>query len=53
MRYFQGLPGTQLSSDGKTCKEIDLCEELNGGCSHDCHTSYGQVFSGTHIFQGS
>ena len=41
----QGLPGTRLSPDGKTCKEIDLCEENNGGCSHDCQTSYGQVIN--------
>ena len=40
---FKGLPGTILSADGKSCEEIDLCKENNGGCSHDCHTSYGQV----------
>ena len=39
-----GLPGTILSADGKSCEEIDLCKENNGGCSHDCHTSYGQSF---------
>ena len=39
----EGLPGTRLASDQKTCEEIDLCEQNNGGCSHDCHTSYGQV----------
>ena len=38
----EGLPGTRLASDQKTCEEIDLCEQNNGGCSHDCHTSYGQ-----------
>ena len=41
----EGLPGTRLASDQKTCEEIDLCEQNNGGCSHDCHTSYGQVSS--------
>ena len=41
--FFKGLPGTILSADGNSCEEIDLCKENNGGCSHDCHTSYGQV----------
>ena len=41
----EGLPGTRLASDQKSCEEIDLCEQNNGGCSHDCHTSYGQVSS--------
>ena len=41
--FLKGLPGTILSADGNSCEEIDLCKENNGGCSHDCHTSYGQV----------
>ena len=40
----EGLPGTVLAADGKSCEEIDICKENNGGCSHECLTSYGQSF---------
>lgn len=33
-----------LADDGLTCKELDLCLDGNGGCSHGCYTSYGQSF---------
>ena len=38
------MAGTVLSEDGLSCSEVDLCLDNNGGCSHDCYTSYGQSF---------
>ena len=38
------IPGTTLDTDGNNCVEIDLCQENNGNCSHECLTSYGQSF---------
>ena len=40
----ENIPGTKLDADDRNCVEIDLCEDNNGGCSHDCLTSYGQSF---------
>ena len=40
----ENIPGTKLDTDDRNCVEIDLCEENNGGCSHECLTSYGQSF---------
>ena len=38
-----GRPGTRLSSDRHSCEEIDMCEQDNGGCSHTCTSTHGQV----------
>ena len=38
-----GRPGTRLAEDRHSCEEIDMCEENNGGCSHTCTSSHGQV----------
>ncbi|KAG5677773.1 hypothetical protein PVAND_007504 [Polypedilum vanderplanki] len=40
----ENLKNTQLSKDGHSCEEIDLCSVDNGGCSHTCHSSIGQTF---------
>ena len=40
----ENIPGTKLDTDDRNCVEIDLCEENNGDCSHECLTSYGQSF---------
>ncbi|KAL7052811.1 hypothetical protein ACKWTF_005022 [Chironomus riparius] len=40
----ENLKGTQLSKDGHSCEEIDLCTISNGGCSHTCHSTIGQAF---------
>ena len=38
----ENLKGTQLSQDGHSCEEIDLCSINNGGCSHTCHSTIGK-----------
>ncbi|TRY63359.1 hypothetical protein TCAL_10815 [Tigriopus californicus] len=41
----EGLPGTVLSEeDQHTCQDMNGCKKNNGGCSHECIHSYGQVF---------
>eukprot|EP00095_Tigriopus_kingsejongensis_P010187 maker-scaffold105_size367834-snap-gene-2.37 protein:Tk10187 transcript:maker-scaffold105_size367834-snap-gene-2.37-mRNA-1 annotation:"hypothetical protein DAPPUDRAFT_303147" len=40
----EGLPGTELQEDGHKCSGVDLCADNNGGCSHECYTTYGQSF---------
>ncbi|XP_070501322.1 uncharacterized protein [Chironomus tepperi] len=40
----ENLNGTQLSQDGHSCEEIDLCSINNGECSHTCHSTIGQAF---------
>jgi len=36
------LPGTK--SVGDRCEAEDFCEDNNGGCSHECYTTYGESF---------
>ena len=38
------MEGTSLSEDGLNCVGVDLCADDNGGCSHECYTTYGQSF---------
>ncbi|CAH3042520.1 unnamed protein product [Porites lobata] len=38
--------GYQLSSDGKSCLDIDECLTNNGGCSHYCYNIPGSFFCG-------
>ncbi|CRK94785.1 CLUMA_CG008279, isoform A [Clunio marinus] len=38
------LKGTKLAEDGHSCEEVDLCSINNGGCSHTCLDTIGQVF---------
>ncbi|XP_059084978.1 fibrillin-2-like [Tigriopus californicus] len=40
----ENLEGTELQEDGHKCSGVDLCAENNGGCSHECYTTYGQSF---------
>ena len=40
----QNLEGTVLDSDGLNCRAVDLCAVGNGGCSHECYTTYGKSF---------
>lgn len=45
----ENLKGTQLSQDGHSCEEIDLCSINNGGCSHTCQSTIGKWFFGIDI----
>ena len=33
-----------LDSDGMNCRAVDMCAVANGGCSHECYTTYGKSF---------
>ncbi|CAD7082561.1 unnamed protein product [Hermetia illucens] len=38
------LAGTQLSTDGHSCVDMDECSVNNGGCSHTCLNTMGRAF---------
>ena len=44
MIVLQNLEGTVLDADGLNCRGVDMCAVANGGCSHECYTTYGKSF---------
>ncbi|CAH3044643.1 unnamed protein product, partial [Porites evermanni] len=40
------VSGYRLSSDGKSCLDIDECSTNNGGCSHHCYNIPGSFYCG-------
>ena len=39
-----GIPGTELGEDKHSCSPIDMCQDNNGDCSHDCYSSQGEAY---------
>lgn len=45
-----GMPGTRLSVDGRTCENVVDCSQNNGGCSHTCIDTLGKCDISTRFF---
>lgn len=39
-----GVAGSRLAADNRTCEDVDECASDNNGCSHTCLNTQGSAF---------